>query len=65
MNILDKLAELSRERVKADQAVLPESELRNRAEALGKGNGFLFHEALKKPGISFICEIKKHPLPKG
>ena len=65
MNILEKLAELSRERVKADQAVLPESELRNRAEALGKGNGFLFHEALKKPGISFICEIKKASPSKG
>ena len=65
MNILDKLAELSRERVKADQAVLPESELRSRVNAMGKGNGNLFLEALKKPGISFICEIKKASPSKG
>ena len=48
MNILEKLAELSRERVKADQAVLPESELRTGQRALGKGNGFLFHRSAEE-----------------
>ena len=33
--------------------------------ALGKGNGEAFLSALKKPGISFICEIKKASPSKG
>ena len=59
MNILDKLADLSRKRALADQARVPEAELREQAKALGRGNGEAFLAALKKPGISFICEIKK------
>lgn len=65
MTILDKLAELSRQRVLADQAKVPEAELREQAKALGKGNGDAFLSALKKPGISFICEIKKASPSKG
>ena len=59
MTILDKLADLSRERAKREQEKIPEAELREQAKALGKGNGEAFLSALKKPGISFICEIKK------
>lgn len=65
MNILEKLAELSRERAKADQEKIPEAELREQAAALGRGNGEAFLSALKKPGISFICEIKKASPSKG
>ena len=65
MNILEKLAALSRERAAADQRTLPESEMRARAEALGPGGGESFLSALKKPGISFICEIKKASPSKG
>ena len=65
MNILEKLADLSRERAKADQEKIPEAELREQAAALGSGNGAAFLSALKKPGISFICEIKKASPSKG
>lgn len=65
MNILEKLADLSRERVKADQARIPETEMKTQAEALGQGNGEDFLAALRKPGISFICEIKKASPSKG
>ena len=65
MNILEKLAELSRERVRSERERLPEPELRSRAKAQGPGNGKAFLSALKKPGISFICEIKKASPSKG
>ena len=65
MNILEKLAELSRERAAADRQVIPEAEMRARAEAMGPGGGAAFLTALKKPGISFICEIKKASPSKG
>ena len=65
MNILDKLAALSRERVKREQEKVPETVLREQVKTLGKGNGEAFFSALKKPGISFICEIKKASPSKG
>ena len=65
MNILEKLAELSRARAAAEQAKVPEAVLREQAKALDKGNGEAFLSALKKPGISFICEIKKASPSKG
>ena len=65
MTILDKLADLSRARAAADQEKVPETVLREQAKALGKGNGVAFLSALKKPGISFICEIKKASPSKG
>ena len=65
MNILDKLADLSRERAKREQETVSAEELREQAKALGKGNGEAFLSALKKPGISFICEIKKASPSKG
>ena len=65
MTILDKLAELSRERMAADQARVPEAAMRARAQEMGRGNGAAFLSALKKPGISFICEIKKASPSKG
>ena len=65
MTILDKLADLSRERVRADQAKISEAEMREQAQALGRGAGEAFSAALKRPGISFICEIKKASPSKG
>ena len=65
MNILDKLADLSRERAKREQEKVPEAELREQALSLGKGNGEDFLSALRKPDISFICEIKKASPSKG
>ena len=65
MTILDKLAELSRERVRADQEKVSEAEMRELSRAMGRGNGEAFFAALRKPGISFICEIKKASPSKG
>ena len=48
MNILEKLAALSRERVAADQLKIPAAEMQSRAEALGPGNGAAFLTALKR-----------------
>ena len=65
MNILETLAALSRERAEADQSLVPADEMRERAAALGPGGGDAFLSALKKPGLSLICEIKKASPSKG
>ena len=65
MNILDNLAALSRERAEADRKLVPEAEMREKAVSLGPGGGKSFLSALKRPGISFICEIKKASPSKG
>ena len=65
MNILEQLAALSRERAEADQSVVPPGALREQAQAMGPGNGAAFAAALKKPGMSLICEIKKASPSKG
>lgn len=55
MTILDRLAEHARERVAQNKARVPTAELRQRALAMPRGN-FSFENALRKPGLSFICE---------
>lgn len=64
MTILDQLAEHARERVKQAKEKTTFEEIRQQALSLPKG-GFTFEEALKKPGISFICECKKASPSKG
>lgn len=64
MTILDQLAEYARERTKQAKKKLSLEEIRQLAMALPKGS-FTFEEALKKPGISFICECKKASPSKG
>lgn len=64
MTILDKLADYARERVETEKKVVPLDALKSRATALPKGN-FEFENALKKDGISFICECKKASPSKG
>lgn len=64
MTILDRLAEHAMERVgKAKQRISLE-EIRQQALALPKRR-FTFENALKKDGISFICECKKASPSKG
>lgn len=63
-NILDTIADYSRERVAADKAACSLSEMREIALSLPKGT-HRFMDALKKPGISFICEVKKASPSKG
>ena len=64
MTILDKLAEHAAERCELAKRSVSASEIRRQAEALPKGC-FEFELALKKQGISFICECKKASPSKG
>ena len=64
MNILDKLAAHARERCEAVKKNISLEEIKALAEAAPKGD-FAFENALKKPGLSFICECKKASPSKG
>jgi len=64
-NILEKLANLSRQRVEQDKQKVPleKIELSAKKSALGDGKKFL--SALQKKDLSFICEVKKASPSKG
>lgn len=64
MTILEQLADHARQRIEQAKRVLPPEEIRHQALSLPKGD-FPFQQALKKPGISFICECKKASPSKG
>ncbi|MBQ7155786.1 MAG: indole-3-glycerol phosphate synthase TrpC [Synergistaceae bacterium] len=64
MNILETLAEHALERVRLAEQSLPLTVLREQAESLPKGS-FAFEEALRREGLSFICECKKASPSKG
>lgn len=64
MTILDQLAAYARERTEQAKQRVPLEELKQRALALPKGD-FAFENALRKPGLSFICECKKASPSKG
>ncbi|MGN0775644.1 MAG: indole-3-glycerol phosphate synthase TrpC [Candidatus Ventricola sp.] len=64
MTILDQLAGFARERTEQAKKRMPPEEIRRQACALPKGS-FAFENALRKPGISFICECKKASPSKG
>lgn len=64
MTILDRLAEYARERTEQAKKKIPLEEIKGKALSLPKGS-FSFEKALKKPGISFICECKKASPSKG
>ncbi len=57
-NILDQLADHARERTRQAKEKISPEEIRRQALSLPKGM-FAFENALKKPGLSFICECKK------
>ncbi len=63
--ILDTIAAHARERVAADKAALPLEELQALCWESGPANGEAFLAALQKPGMSFICEVKKASPSKG
>lgn len=65
MTILDQLAAHARERVAADQAENSLDVLQAQCQALGRADGARFRAALAKPGLSFICEVKKASPSKG
>lgn len=62
--ILDQLAGFARERTGQAKMKTPLNEIKQQALSLPKG-AFAFECALKKPGISFICECKKASPSKG
>ncbi len=64
MTILDEIAAYAKERVKEAKTVKPLYEIRDEAYSLPKGV-LAFETALRKPGISFICECKKASPSKG
>lgn len=65
MNILDELANLSRGRVKADIEKISREDMKAAAKNATRGDGEKFKTALKRDGLSFICEVKKASPSKG
>ena len=65
MTILEQLAAHARERVAADMEENCLEVMRELALQGGTGNGAAFESALKKPGLSFICEVKRASPSKG
>lgn len=64
MTILTQLADYARERTEQAKMRISLEEIKRQALSLPKGT-FAFENALKKPGISFICECKKASPSKG
>lgn len=58
MTILEEIAAYARERTAAAERKMPLADIRRRAEGMPRGD-FSFEKALKKPGLSLICECKK------
>lgn len=52
----------TRERIRKEKRQFPLEQLKNLAEKAPQQPSFL--EALKKPGMSYICEVKSFP-PRG
>ena len=65
VTILDRIAASTRMRVERKKAVLPFAEIIRQAQQLGGNTGFPFEKAIRKEGLSFICEIKKASPSKG
>lgn len=64
-NILDTIAEYTKERVARAKEALPLDEIKRMALAGGCSSDFPFEKALANEGISFICECKKASPSKG
>lgn len=62
-NILEEIAEKTRERIRKEKRQFPLDQLKNLAEKAPQQPSFL--KALKKPGMSYICEVKKASPSKG
>lgn len=64
MSILDEIAKYTYNRVEENKRIKPLNDIKQEALAMSKGN-FEFERALKKDGLSFICECKKASPSKG
>lgn len=65
MTILDTIADYARQRVTADKEKIGPEKMRELALQGGLADGAAFESALRKPGMSFICEVKKASPSKG
>lgn len=63
MDILERIVVSTKKRVEAAKEKEPLQSLKERAKR--ESSDFIFERALKKPGLSFICEIKKASPSKG
>ncbi|MCD8220773.1 MAG: indole-3-glycerol phosphate synthase TrpC [Clostridiales bacterium] len=63
--ILDEIAAKTRERMIKEKREVSAAQMRRMAEQMPVDSGFRFEEALRSPGLSFICEIKKASPSKG
>ncbi len=59
MNILDKIVEVTKDRVSEYKKKDDFKSIRKRAEEFQVISSYSFHNALKEEDISFICEVKK------
>lgn len=64
MNILEQLANHAAYRTEQAKKRVPLATIKEHALSISKGD-FAFEKALRKPGISFICECKKASPSKG
>ncbi len=64
-NILDEIADKTKERVLGYKERVSFEDMKNKALSLNPDTGFAFEKALKKDGMSFICEVKKASPSKG
>lgn len=64
-NILQTIAAHARTRVAADREKVSLEELKALCREAGPGQGEQFVSALNRPGLSFLCEIKKASPSKG
>ncbi len=64
MNILNELARSAAQRVEMSKKSVPLYEIRRLAES-NVSDGLAFERAIKKPGLSFICECKRASPSKG
>lgn len=62
--ILDTIAAAARRRVEAAKAAVSLKDMTQRALEMPQGS-FVFEQALREPGMSFICEVKKASPSKG
>ena len=65
MNILDQLAEHARERVAAEKKIISAGGIIDLARSMGPANGEAFYNAIAKPHLGVICEVKKASPSKG
>ena len=63
--ILDEIADFTKGRVEKYKSEVSLQDIKARARSLDPDTGFTFENALRRDGISFICEVKKASPSKG